>query len=78
MTTTTPRIDIDSANHGTIIVLTARTAKARRWMLRHTDTDPERNVAIHCDHRCGIDILQAMVADGLVCRDAATGRVAGA
>jgi hypothetical protein len=67
--------DILSTNHGTIITIMARTRRGSSWIRRHVP-DAIRGRA-DCDHRCGIDILEAALAHGLTLQDTRTGRLAG-
>jgi hypothetical protein len=75
MAETSRKSDIRSTNLGTIISFQAVTAKGSRWLRRHVP-DARPYWHIDCDHRCGIDILEAMLAAGLVLEDARTGRQA--
>jgi hypothetical protein len=67
--------DIVTTNHGSIITILARTRRGSIWIRRHVP-DAIRGRA-DCDHRCGIDILEAALADGLTLQDTRTGRLAG-
>ncbi len=72
----TPKPDIVSTNLGTIISLEALTRKGSLWLRRNVPDARPYGWRINCEHRCGIDILEAMLAAGLVLEDAATGRQA--
>ena len=71
----TRAVDIVASNLGSMITLDAGSRRGRAWLFRHVNTDIETG-AIYCDHRYGIDILQAAQSAGLRLRDAATGRTA--
>lgn len=66
--------DIVTANHGTIVTLHATSDEGLAWIEENVDSnEPDHVVA---EHHCAIDLIVAMAADGLVVRDAASGRVA--
>ncbi len=72
----TRQSDIRSTNLGTIISLDALSQKGSLWLRRHVPDARPYGWHIDCEHRCGIDILQAMLAGGLVLEDSTTGRQA--
>lgn len=66
--------DILTANHGTIVTFHATSDKGLAWIEENVDSDePDHVVA---EHRYAVDMIVAMAGDGLIVRDAASGRVA--
>jgi hypothetical protein len=63
--------DFETRDHGSMIEFLPLTARGRAWVKKNTGGE---TVA---EHRYGIDILQGILAAGLVLRDALSGRLAG-
>lgn len=69
--------DLLTTNHGTIIWIGPLTARGRSWMYRHVpESHRAINRAVNAEHRYGIDILTAAIADGLTLQDNTTKRTA--
>lgn len=65
-----PRVDIQTADHGSIWTFTPLTARARSWIRIHLHGETV------CEHRYGYDIAIGMLDAGLILQDARTGRLA--
>jgi hypothetical protein len=66
--------DIVTQNLGSIITLTAGSAKGRRWLAEHVPDATDATT--YCDHRCGIGIVLGALDAGLRLKDGQTGRIA--
>lgn len=65
-----PRIDVQTANLGSIWTFYPVTARGRRWITRYLDGETV------CEYWYGYDIAEGMLNAGLILEDAATGRTA--
>lgn len=58
--------DVTVVNHGSIVIVRPKTAEARQWIEDHVSDDAQWFGGIVVEPRYLDDLLQGMMADGLV------------